>query len=301
MKLAPIAMFVYNRLDHTKRTIDALLQNDLAENSILYIFSDGQKNEADRLHIDLVRAYVKTIQGFKDIILFERPTNVGLASNIVAGVTEVLKSNESIIVLEDDILASKGFLRFMNDSLILYENSLKVGCIHGWNYSFSSNKSLNSTFFLKGADCWGWATWKRAWKFYNNDGQELLNLIKASNSEFEFNRRDTHQYISMLEDQIKGLNNSWAIRWHASLFIHDMYCLHPTNPIVKNIGLDNSGTHCGLYSIEQNPVEYIQVNLQEIIESEWFYSEFFKYTLENKKKNKWMFIKKQLRKLFPLS
>ncbi len=282
-KLAPIILFVYNRPWHTQQTVEALLKNDLASQSELFIYADGakQKNAPQVLE---VRKYIKTIAGFKKITIIERDKNWGLADNIINGVTEIVNKYGEIIVMEDDIVASIGFLKYMNEALQMYKDKESVGCIHAWNYNLET-RYKESTFFLKGADCWGWATWKRAWKHFNSNGEELLQMVEKKNLIFDFNRRNTHQFYEMLKYQILGKNNSWAIRWHASLFVLNKYCLQPTKAIVKNIGLDNSGTHCGDTNIIQQPIDNIKLKNIIIIESDWFFKTYKKQflNLPNKK------------------
>lgn len=275
--LAPIVLFVYNRPYHTKCTIESLLLNDLAKNSDLYIFIDNLKfncNKNDIIKHNQVKEYVKSINGFNKLTIHERPYNYGLSKNITLGVTEILEKHEKIIVLEDDMISSSGFLKYMNDALNIYQNNPKVGCIHAWNYPINTSKYNKETFFLKGADCWGWATWKNSWILYESDGIKLLNYILNNNLIYEFNRRNTIDFIKMLKDQINNKNDSWAIRWHASLFINNKYCLHPVKPLIKNIGFDSSGTHNSTFLIKQEIIDNINISLIDVEDSEWFYSEF---------------------------
>ena len=279
MKFAPIALFVYNRPDHTEQALEALNKNIFADQSVLYVFADGPKPDAtieDLEKIKRTRAILKKKQWCSKVIIKENQLNKGLAKSIISGVSEVLNAFDSIIVLEDDIVAGEGFLKYMNEALTLYKNEKQVGCIHAWNYDMDMTGYNHSTFFLKGADCWGWATWKQAWEYFNPDGSFLLKYIKENKLEYEFNRKGTHDFVNMLKNQISGKNNSWAIRWHASLFINNMFCLHPVKPIVKNIGLDNSGTHCAALELEQEPLSYIDINKIKIAENELFFQVYRK-------------------------
>lgn len=274
MNYAPVVLFVYNRPWHTQQTLEALIQNEFSSESDLFIFSDAARNQSDEEAVKEVRNYIHKLKGFHEITIEERSINYGLAKSIISGVTEVLQKRDSVIVLEDDIFPSPGFLKYMNDSLKLYQNESEVGCIHAWNYNLNTSNYNDSTFFLKGADCWGWATWKRGWDLFNPDGNELLKIIKNNNLEYEFNRQNTHSFIKMLKEQIEGKNDSWAIRWHASLFVNDMLCLHPARPIVKNIGLDNSGVHSGVMNLKQEPVDFIEIRKIPVKESAWFFSSY---------------------------
>ena len=238
---APIALFVYNRLTNTKETVNALSKNMLAKESDLTIFSDGPKADKDIEKVNEVRNYLKTITGFKSITIIESAVNKGLAASIISGVTEIVNKYTRIIVLEDDLVTSPYFLTYMNDALEMYENEEKVASIHGFIYPVK--KELPETFFIKGADCWGWATWKRAWDLFESDGLKLLNELKNRKLTKEFNFNNSYSYTDMLERQIKGKNNSWAIRWYASAFLNDCYTLYPGKSLVANIGM-NEGTHC---------------------------------------------------------
>lgn len=302
--LAPIVLFVYNRPWHTEQTLNALMQNELADQSVLYIYADGPKDNAteDQLKkIQEVRQIIRAKKWCKEVHIMESDKNKGLADSIIDGVTEIIDKHEKIIVLEDDIVPSKGFLKYMNEALEYYMNDDRVGCIHGWNYDLDTTANPESTFFLRGADCWGWATWKRSWSLFNPDGTFFLNLLKDKKIQYEFNRRGSHKYVEMLQDQIDGKNNSWAIRWHASLFLAEKFCLQPASPIVKNIGLDDSGVHCTATDMVQNPVDFIAVNKINVVESEWFFK-VYNYSLDGIKLktrlSKWQKSKNFLKHLY---
>lgn len=268
MSLAPIALFVYNRLEHTKKTIFALKDNELSKDSDLIIFSDAAKNESGVTAVKELRDYLKTISGFKSIKIVERPENFGLAKSIISGVTEVVNQYGKIIVLEDDLITSPYFLDYMNEAINLYEGEDRVVSIHGYVHPVKGK--LPETFFLRGADCWGWATWKRGWDLFEPDGQKLLNELKAKKLIKSFNWNGAYPYSQMLKSQILGLNNSWAIRWHASAFLKNKLTLYPGRSLVVNSGFDNSGTHTGSYSAKllagemtDRKVQVEKINIEE--------------------------------------
>ncbi len=236
--LAPIALFVYNRLSNLKNTVNSLKENECSTSSELYIFSDSWKSQLDKYNVLAVRKYIKSIKGFKKIHIFYRKKNFGLSKNIITGVSFILKKYNSIIVIEDDLKLGKFFLRFINDGLKIYKNVNNVASIHGYFYPVPNNSKLKNTFFIKGADCWGWGTWRRAWNKFNINGQELLNIIKSRKLKYEFNFNNSYNYYKMLEDQIYKKNDSWAIRWYASAFTNEMYTLYPKQSLVQNIGVD---------------------------------------------------------------
>lgn len=280
----PIILFVYNRPWHTRQTVEALQKNDLASESELFIFSDGPKNEKAQEGVEEVRKYLRSVKGFKNIHIIEREKNLGLANNIIDGVTKIVNEYGRVIVLEDDLVTSPGFLRYMNEGLELYADEEKVASIHGYIYPLKHPERLPETFFIRGADCWGWATWARAWKYFEPDGKKLLEELKRKKLTKEFDFNGAYPYTKMLIDQIRGRNNSWAIRWYASAFLNNMFTLYPRYSLVRNIGLDNTGTHCsetGVFEsflVDEVKVEKIVVResllARKMIESYFRYSIF---------------------------
>jgi hypothetical protein len=244
LKLAPVVVFAYNRPSHLERTLEALASNLLAPQTDVWLFLDGCKNNDDELLQKQIFIYLS--EGIKNKFhsfeVVHSNVNKGLSRSIVDGVTRVLGDRGRVIVLEDDLVTSKYFLQYMNDSLCLYENEEKVISIHG--YVGNIDVSLSEPFFLKGADCWGWATWSRGWRIFDHDGKKLLNEIINRKLQKEFNFNNSFEFVKMLRDQSRGLTNSWAIRWYAAAFLMDRLTLYPHETLVQNIGLDGSGTNC---------------------------------------------------------
>lgn len=240
MELAPIALFAYDRPAHTRKTVEALRSNVLAAESELHIFSDGPRSAEVAPRVEAVRRYLKTVDGFRSIRIATREQNAGLSASIIAGVTELAESRGRVIVVEDDLVTSAFFLTYMNDALNVYEHEPAVISAHGYVYPHRS--MLPDTFFLRGADCWGWATWKRGWGLFNPDAAALLDELRARKLTRDFNFK-FHGFTSMLKAQASGHIDSWAIRWYASAFLLGKLTLYPGTSLVRNIGFDASGTH----------------------------------------------------------
>jgi hypothetical protein len=238
---APIALFVYNRPAHLRRVLDALALSPLAARSELHVFSDAARNVDGESAVAEVRSIIAKVTGFARVFQVMRDHNLGLANSIIDGVGRLCSSHGRVIVLEDDLLVSPYFLGYMNDALNLYENDERVISAHGYVYPVKS--TMSESFFLRGADCWGWATWKRGWELFEPDGAKLLDqLIKRSLlHRFDFN--GACAYSDMLRGQISGLNDSWAVRWYASALLNDKLTLYPARSLVQNIGNDASGRH----------------------------------------------------------
>jgi hypothetical protein len=243
MSYAPILLFVYNRPEHTRRCIESLLKNSLAFESNLFIYADGAKDSTQQEAVNEVRNYIRSIQGFKQITLMERSENWGLARNIINGVTTQVNRYGKVIVLEDDLVVAPYFLQFMNDALEVYKNEPRVGHIQACD--FTQDSSLPATFLIKWTGSWGWATWDRAWKHFNPNGNELLQELEERKLTHVFDFNGKYGFTRMLRRQIEGKNNSWAIRWNASLFLKDILSLNVGRSLVQNEGFDGSGTNCG--------------------------------------------------------
>lgn len=277
--LSPVVIFAYNRVWHLKQTVDSLQKNELADRSELIIYSDGPKNQYDQEKIKEVREYIKKIKGFRRIEIIERDKNFGLGNSIISGVTEIVTRYDKIIVLEDDMITSPHFLKFMNEALMLYEDEEKVISIHGYTYPVKTK--LSPTFFIRGADCWGWATWKRGWDVFESNGEKLLKEIKTKKLIREFDFNGTYNYSKMLEDQINGKNDSWAIRWYASAFLKNMLTLYPFPSLINSIGLDASGRHSGINSelvteLSQFPIKIRKIPVEENIEAREAFENFLR-------------------------
>lgn len=240
---APVLLFVYNRPAHVRRTVEALRANLLAAESDLYVYSDAAKDESSLEAVREVRTYVRHIDGFRSVTVVERPQNWGLARNIIDGVTTHVNRAGRVIVLEDDLITAPYFLTFMNDALEVYKDEPRVGHIQACD--FTQDPSLPDTFLIRWTGSWGWGTWARAWKHFNPDGRALLDELLARKLDRTFDFDGTYGYTRMLRRQIEGKNNSWAIRWNASLFLRGILSLNVGRSLVQNEGFDGSGTNCG--------------------------------------------------------
>ncbi len=250
---APIALFVYNRPQHTLRTIKFLQQNELAPESRLFIFSDGSKSSNDELAIQEVREIISKTDGFKSVKVIERSENMGLANSIIAGVSMLVDDYGKVIVFEDDLITSPYTLTYFNEALDLYNDNEKV--MHIGAYMYNLKKELPETFFYRAATSWGWATWNRAWRDFEPNIDTLIGQFDSLKKS-AFSIDNSMNFWKQMEDFKKGKNNSWAIRWYASIFLKDGLTLNPSQSLVNNIGHDGSGIHSGIndiYNVVVNP------------------------------------------------
>lgn len=249
--LAPIALFVYNRPKHTEQTITALKKNVLADESELYIYSDAPKKECDREKVQAVREYIKTIEGFKKVTIIERTENYGLAKSIIDGVSDITARYGKIIVLEDDLITEKFFLKYMNDALERYKDNSQVYSITGYSYMGKEIDSLD-TYFLKLGSSWSWGTWKDRWEKMDTacTGWEKLKEDRKLRKQFDYDY--SYPFFDLLLRQMKEeKTNSWAIKWYWTIFKNEGLTLYPSVPLVYNAGFDGSGEHCGIEKKKQ--------------------------------------------------
>ncbi|WP_281682919.1 sugar transferase [Zunongwangia profunda] len=242
MRLAPICLFTYNRLIETRMTIQSLQRNYLASESDLIIYSDGAKHKAAESGVNQVREFLKTINGFKSVKVVESKFNMGLANSIISGVSQVLKNFDNVIVLEDDLILSRNFLNFMNQSLHLYQSNSLVFSVSGYSQKLKFPLDYSYDAYFKGrATSWGWATWKDRWQLV--DWKVNKEELKKTNSFKELNRYG-YDLKKMLIDHVDGKNDSWAIRFTYYQIKSNKVTVAPVISKVQNIGFGENATHC---------------------------------------------------------
>lgn len=244
MLYAPVVLFVYNRPFHTKQTLECLQKNALAEESDLYVFSDGPKGPNDLNTVLEVRRYLSEIKGFKSVTVHESIENKGLSRSILEGVNLVLKTHEKVIVLEDDIVTTTDFLSFMNQALKKYTTDKKVISVTGYTYPVKlPTLQTVDGFFTHRASSWGWGTWKDRWIEVDWEVKDYSTFINSQIDKEKF-MKGGEDLPKMLEAQKNNKIDSWAIRWNYFHFKNEGFSFFPYVSRVQNIGLDDSGTHC---------------------------------------------------------
>lgn len=244
-EISPIILFACNRPCHTKKTIDALIENSEHKLSDFYIFLDIPKSIdslGDYAKVkEIIYSYVNS--SFKSVSIIERSRNFGLAENILDGVGRVIDKHGKAIVLEDDIVVSNVFLKFMNDALNKYENNEKIWHISGWNYPVNFEGDASECFFWGTMNCWGWGTWKSRWVSFQKEPDNLVKNWSRKKIK-KFNLDGVENFWSQVVNNHNEKINTWAVFWYATIFENKGLCLNPKISLVENIGLDGSGTHC---------------------------------------------------------
>jgi len=239
--LAPVAVFGFNRPAHLLECLRSLEANPDARETDVYVFLDGPRSQIDVEFVKSTRQIARGSFEFKSITITEQDTNLGLGHSIISGINRVLETRNRLIVLEDDLVVSNHFLSYMNSALTKYEYTKKVGSIHAFNFNFE--QPLTEPYFIRGGDCLGWATWSDRWELFTANAAITYLKIRKSNQIKEFDLGGSFRYSQILRNEIRNGFHSWAINWHASLFINGCLTLYPGTSLIEYKGADGSGTH----------------------------------------------------------
>jgi hypothetical protein len=239
---APIALFIYNRPQHLARALRSLANNPEFADSPLYVYADGPRGPGDAAATTAARGVAVDYLGARGEYRF-RSGNAGLAESIIAGVSELTAQFGSVIVVEDDLEVAPGFLRFMNEALARYAGSGEVYQVSGYMFDARRIAASQRALFLPIISTWGWGTWRRAWSVFDAQAEGWQQLRTDAQLRRKFNIDGAYDYSGMLERQMRGAMSSWGIRWYWSVFRHRGLACYPPQSLVKNFGMDGSGTH----------------------------------------------------------
>lgn len=278
---APIALFVYNRIDHMKLVLQALNENDDADKSELYIFSDAPSDQTEEVNVAEVRRYLarfKENNRFQKVTIIEAERNKGLEKSLIEGITLIVNQYGKVIVMEDDHLTSKDFIRFMNQALAYYENDYKIWSVSGFTLDLKRLKHYKKDVYCGcRACCGGWGTWKDRWNKIDWDVSDYNEFIHDKKKIKEFNKGGMDM-TSLLKLQHEGKVQSWAIRWCYQQYKEQMLAIFPRHSKVKNIGMDSSGTNSGSNSTYRSTLKAEKEwNFEYNEKDDWVFSEWRNY------------------------
>lgn len=239
---APIALFIFNRPDHLRRTLSSLTRCAGFQAAPLFVFGDGPRGRDDASQVEAARAVAREILGDRAKYIFQ-DRNKGLARSIIDGVDEVVATQGRAIIVEDDLDLAPNFLVYMNEALDRYEHDEVVFQVSGYAYDAPELRARSEAVFLPFIATWGWGTWRRAWSQLDEaaTGWEALQSNKGLRR--RFNLGGVYDYATMIERQMVGKRDSWGIRWYWSVFARDGLVLYPPCSLVSNEGFDGSGSH----------------------------------------------------------
>jgi hypothetical protein len=255
---APIALFIYKRPDHTRRTIEHLLRCVGFDHSPVYVFADGPKHPRDVPVIQRTRSEARRLLGDRAVYL-ERETNAGLDNSVIAGVTDLCGRHGRVVVVEDDLVVSPHFLEFLNAGLRLYENEPRVMQVCGHIFDVPELRESKDAILLPLISSWGWATWKRAWDLFDPEARGWTERLNDQQERTRFDLDGSFPYARMLSQQMRRAVPAWDIRWYYTVFVRKGLALYPPRALVLNEGFDGTGTHARL----SLPIRQAQLDEQE--------------------------------------
>lgn len=263
-RLAPVAVFVYNRIDTTIATLTALRANTLAHDTDVTVFSDGPRDDDARPRVQAVRTYLDDVARanarehfFRSFTVVARTENYYLERNIIEGIAEVFRTRDRIIVLEDDIVTSPHYLDYMNRAFDLYASEPRVMHVAGFtnlDLLTPEGRALlpsprADVYFTPHMSGWGWGTWRDRWqqhfRHYASRREALEGMTPAD--------CDRIQYGGVFPC-LRSLDRSpipWDICWELAIYKARGLCLTPAHTLVRNVGLRN-GTHFRSFSLLQH-------------------------------------------------
>lgn len=283
---APVVIFCYNRKEHLEKTIYALEKNELANETDVYIYADGYRGDKDKRDVEEVRSFLmsyKKTSLFKSLTINISNVNKGLANSIIDGVSEIIKNEGRVIVLEDDLITAPDFLVFMNESLNYYKNDESIWSVTGYTLPLKGLKELEDDVYLSYRACsWAWGTWNNRWKTVDWEVKDFTKLCRDKKMQRQLNRGGREMF-KMLKNQQEGKNNSWAIRWCYTQSKQNKYTIHPKYCKVQNIGVDGTGenslaTRKYITKIDKTPIMVKSVKPNKKILNQ--FRNYYKLTLE---------------------
>lgn len=243
------ALITYNRPSHTARVLAKLREHRVGS---LFVFSDGPKNQADVAAISAVRKLIGEINWTRPVVITQ-DSNIGLRNSIVSAVDRVLEQHETVIVLEDDCVPGPYFFEFATQCLERYADNEKVMSIGGYTMPLgpAAKNYPYDVYFHPRIETWGWATWRRAWRYYERDVKSAYK--RALEAGVDLNQGGT-DVPGMIQRYVQGRLNAWSTGWLLAVYLRRGYCIYPVESHVQNIGFDGSGVHCGTTSRFNSPI-----------------------------------------------
>lgn len=263
MNYAPICLISLNRFEHFKRCVESLQQCIFADKSELIIGLDYPLNINQFEGWNKIKAYIPNITGFKTVTLFEHKENLGPTLNYASIRDYAFEKYDRIIFTEDDNIFSPHFLRYMNETLEIYENDPTVWGIFSSITSFQSklNYSKTNVIKIKGYyNEYGSGIWKEKYYERANSIQNGYREYICSNRKhlFKFLNYTSlfHDFIFWVDSNM-DLEKPCDLTYSVSSVVNDKYYIVSTLPMTINMGYDGNGMLCDKNELRGYSADYI--------------------------------------------
>lgn len=295
----PVLFLVFNRLDTTKQVFEAIRQ---AKSPRLYIAADGHRTDhnGEAEKVQAVRDYVmESIDWNCEVKTLFRKKNLGCRDAVSSAIDWFFEYESEGIILEDDCLADLSFFRYCEELLLLYRDDERIMAISGNYFHGDAYQPKHSYFFSRYPHCWGWATWRRAWEYYDRD---MTQWPEMRDSEWLLTvgngSRDFQRYWNRIFDTAYAKKvDSWAYRWTFSCWSQSGLTILPARNLVRNIGFGENATHTrnsnsrlSKFSLEflNFPLSHPSNMVRDYKMDEWTDTNYFKIHQLNQLKYKFM-------------
>ena len=245
MRPAPVLLFAHDRPELLARTLESLGRNDLAGVSDLTIHCDAPRSPESEKGAAAVRSLARATTGFRSVTVHEAVEHQGTDRSLVSGVTRAFEVHDRVIVVDEDLEMSPHFLAFVNQALERYADDERVVSVSG--YTGPVPGPLPETYFLPGAHCWGWGTWRRGWRLFEPDARALLDQILRRRLIWQYDCEGAEPLTTFLARAIQSGESSWILRWTGSAILHDKLTLYPGGSLVRKTGMSDEG---GVFDVE---------------------------------------------------
>lgn len=239
----PIAFIIFKRPDTTEKVFEAIRQ---AKPSKLLVIADGARSDrpGEAEKCAATRAIIDKVDWDCEVLKNYSQINLGCGKRVSSGLDWVFANVEEAIILEDDCLPYPSFFRFCEELLKKYRYDERIGSISGQNVQFGRNQTEYSYYYSRYNHIWGWATWRRAWKYFDFDMQNwaevrdrklLYNILDNSRLVYKWARN--FQAVS------EGYLNTWDYQWQFACWMHNFLGIISNVNLISNIGFGMESTH----------------------------------------------------------
>ena len=239
----PIAYIIFNRPQHTEKSFAGIREQRPRK---LFIIADGPRADhpTDAERCRAVREIVENVYWPCDVYRNYADANLGLKHRVSSGLDWVFENVERAIILEDDCVAHPDFFTFCEELLDRYSEDERVSVITGNNFQHGHRRGEASYYFSKYNHCWGWATWRRAWQFYEGDMPFWPEWKKTLDWRQKIADPQERKYWSTIFDKVKADEiDTWDYPWTACVWRKGGLTATPNVNLVSNIGFGEDATH----------------------------------------------------------
>ena len=239
----PVLFLVFNRPETTRSVFEAIRQ---AKPKYLFVAADGPRSEHPR-DVEKTRQARKLATNVDwdcEIITLFRETNLGCKMAVSSAIDWFFENVDDGIILEDDCLPSQSFFWFCEELLERYRDDMRVMTVSGDNFQKGPARNEFSYYFSRFNHCWGWASWRRAWSYFEKDMQSWPYIRdNGYMQDILLNKTAIKYWSKIFEATYRNEIDSWAYRWTFSCWVQNGLTILPNVNLVSNIGFDRDATH----------------------------------------------------------